>query len=85
MPRTRPPYPPEFQRQIVELALLGRYRFSTPAQVRLMVFEFIEGFYNLYRRHSALNYDSPHNYERRTTIPSAKLSTETGQLHLSSG
>jgi putative transposase len=67
---------------MLECELLEGCRFSTPAQARLGVFEFIEGSYNLHRRHSALNYDSPHTYERRTTIPSAKLSTETGQLQI---
>ncbi len=31
----------------------------------MAVFEFIEGWYNPHRRHSALDYDSPINYERR--------------------
>jgi hypothetical protein len=42
---------------------------------RIVVFEFIEGFYNLRRRHSSLGYLSPIDYERRhdqrATDPSA--------------
>lgn len=66
----------------LECELVERCRFHTPAEAKLAVFEFIEGFYNLHRRHSALNYDSPHRFERRTHIPSATLSTETGQLQV---
>lgn len=31
----------------------------------MAVFDFIEGWYNTQRRHSALDYDSPIDYERR--------------------
>lgn len=62
----------------LECELLERGRFHTPAQAKLAVFEFIEGWYNLHRRHSALDYDSPYTYERRVAIPSATLSTITG-------
>jgi len=49
----------------LECELLERHRFATPVVARLAVFEFIEGWYNPHRRHSALDYLSPINYERR--------------------
>lgn len=49
----------------LECELLARQTFPTLALARLAVFEFIEGFYNTRRRHSALGYQSPAAYERR--------------------
>jgi putative transposase len=49
----------------LECELLDRGRFATPAEARLAVFDFIEGWYNPRRRHSALDYLSPLVYERR--------------------
>jgi len=49
----------------LECELLDRRRFPTQAEARLAVFDFIEGWYNTQRRHSALDYDSPIDYERR--------------------
>lgn len=48
----------------LECELLDRQRFPTQAAARLAVFEYIEGWYNPHRRHSALAYRSPVNYER---------------------
>jgi putative transposase len=48
----------------LECELLDRHRFRTPAEARLAVFDFIEGWYNPHRRHSALAYLSPLAYER---------------------
>ena len=48
----------------LECELLDRQRFPTPAEARLGVFDFIEGWYNPRRRHSALDYLSPIAYER---------------------
>ena len=48
----------------LECELLARRRFQTQAEARMAVFEFIEGWYNPHRRHSALDYRSPINYER---------------------
>jgi len=48
----------------LECELLGRRKFKTKAEARVACFEFIEGWYNPSRRHSALGYKSPINYER---------------------
>ena len=48
----------------LECELLDRHRFQTQAEARMAIFEFIEGWYNPHRRHSALDYNSPINYER---------------------
>jgi putative transposase len=49
----------------LECELFDRRLFSTTTQARLEVFSYIEGFYNPRRRHSALDYLSPDDYERR--------------------
>ena len=49
----------------LECELLDRRKFRTKAEARMAVFQFIEGWYNPGRRHSALGYLSPVNYERR--------------------
>lgn len=48
----------------LEYELLDRRKFQTKAEARMAIFEFIEGWYNPGRRHSALGYKSPINYER---------------------
>jgi putative transposase len=60
----------------LECELLARCcRFKTQAEARLAVFDFIEGFYNPRRRHSALGHLSPNDFERqhadRTASPDA--------------
>ena len=66
----------------LECELLDRRRFKTLIEARLAVFEFIEGWYNPHRRHSALDYLSPINYERNhsaeTNHRSPTPSTEPG-------
>ena len=49
----------------LECELLARHRFKTPQEARSTVFEFLEGWYNRHRRHSALGYLSPAEFERR--------------------
>ena len=49
----------------LECALLDRSSFRTPAEARRSVFDFIEGWYNTQRRHSALGYESPLVFEQR--------------------
>src|SRR5213592_3646777 len=48
----------------LECELLDRERFRTPAEARRALFDFIEGWYNPHRRHSALGFESPLRYER---------------------
>jgi len=48
----------------LECELLDRHRFKDPCQAEKAIFEFIEGWYNPHRRHSALEYSSPINFER---------------------
>jgi putative transposase len=66
----------------LECELLDRVRLRTREEAELAVFEFIEGWYNTHRRHSALDYVSPIEYESRVLgyaqDPSLDLSTETG-------
>ena len=49
----------------LECELLDRITFPTPLNARAAVFDFIEGWYNTQRRHSALAYDSPLHFEQR--------------------
>ena len=49
----------------LEAELLMRYQFETRRKARLALFDFIEGWYNPRRRHSALGYLSPAEFERR--------------------
>ena len=49
----------------LECELLARSRFKTQADARTATFAFIEGFYNLRRRHSSLGYLSPVQFERQ--------------------
>ena len=43
--------------------LVHRWRFATRAEARTAIFDYIEGFYNRTRKHSALGYKSPLDYE----------------------
>ncbi len=49
----------------LECELLVKHRFRTQREAEAAVFDFIEAWYNPHRRHSALDYLSPINFERR--------------------
>jgi putative transposase len=49
----------------LECELLDRRRFKTHPEAEMAIFDFIEGFYNTHRIHSALDYRSPLEYERQ--------------------
>jgi putative transposase len=72
----------------LECELLDRDRFRTQADARLALFDFIEGWYNPRRRHSALDYLSPMMYERTSGIgdrpvPSGATIDQGGAISLS--
>lgn len=48
----------------LKIELIHRHRFKTRDEARLVVFQYIEGFYNPKRRHSTLGYKSQAEYER---------------------
>lgn len=48
--------------------LIHRYTFSSRAQARQEIVGYIEGFYNPTRRHSALGYRSPMEFESATAL-----------------
>jgi putative transposase len=49
----------------LESELIDRTSWATPTEARAAVFEYIEVFYNRQRRHSAIGYLSPDEFERR--------------------
>ncbi|SCX96026.1 putative transposase [Nitrosospira sp. Nsp13] len=59
----------------LECELIDRRTFKTRTEARLAVFTWIEGWYNPRRRHSALEYLSPVNFERKspTSIPESDV------------
>ena len=50
----------------LECELIERTRWRMHTEARMAVFDYIECFYNPRRRHSALRYLSPAQFERRT-------------------
>ncbi|MDP9280699.1 MAG: hypothetical protein M3P38_01225 [Chloroflexota bacterium] len=52
-------------RVLLECELLDRSRFATREAARLAIFEWLETWYSPRRRHSALAYLAPLEYERR--------------------
>ena len=52
----------------LECELIDRFTFRTHDEARVAIIDFIEGFYNTRRRHSALGYCSPVQFERRQAV-----------------
>jgi putative transposase len=72
----------------LECELLDRHRFRTRVEARLAIFDFIEGWYNPRRRHSALDYRSPMIYERSLvagdrSVPSGSTNDTAGAIWVS--
>lgn len=55
----------------LECELIDRSTFRNHDEARDAIFDFIEGFYNTRRRHSALGYDSPVQFEKRQAARAA--------------
>ena len=73
----------------LECELLDRTTWSTHAEARAALFQFVEGWYNTLRRHSALGYVSPLEFERRHAAaavdverPVETLQAPTNQVEL---
>ncbi len=49
----------------LECELLERHKFRTQIDARMATLDFVEGWYNPHRRHSALGYLSPMAFENR--------------------
>ena len=60
----------------LECELLDRRSFQTKTEARLALFSYIEGWYNPRRRHSALGYRSPMNFEKEM------MNTHANETHL---
>jgi putative transposase len=72
----------------LECELLDQHRFRTQIEARLAVFDFIEGWYNPRRRHSALDYRSPMLFERThsigdRTVPAGSTIDQAGAISIS--
>jgi putative transposase len=50
----------------LECELLDRNRFKNPREAQLAIFDFIEGWYNPHRQHTAIGNVSTVEYEQRT-------------------
>jgi transposase InsO family protein len=49
----------------IKTEMIHDRRFTTRAEARTAIFEYIEVFYNRQRRHSTLGYQSPTSYEAK--------------------
>ena len=55
----------------MQIELLDRRSWATRAELTQAIFEWIESWYNPRRRHSALGYVSPVDYENRSETAAA--------------
>ena len=66
----------------LECELIQRRAFHSHAEARMAVFRFIEGWYNTRRRHSALGYLSPNDFERAAAAPPESAGGPDGEIDL---
>jgi transposase InsO family protein len=60
--------PAESFMSTLKMELVPPEGYSTREEARRSIFEYIEGFYNTWRKHSSLGYLSPVEYERRLSF-----------------
>ncbi len=60
----------------LECELIDRCCLHTHSVARMEIFDYIEAWYNPHRRHSAINYESPMNFERHQSFDN-----ETADVH----
>ena len=65
----------------LECEFIDRRSFRTQAEARMAIFEFIEGWYNPRRRHSALGYLSPNDFERTVAGAAKRPARSHGHHH----
>jgi len=53
----------------MQVELLNRKKWRTRIELANAIFDYIEAFYNRSRRHSAIQWHSPVNYEQAVAIP----------------
>ncbi len=64
----------------LEREVLSRRRFKSQAEAKMAIFDWLEGWYNPHRRHSALGRRSPVNYERLALARETRASTGRGHM-----
>ena len=62
----------------LECELIQRRALHTQAEARMAVFQFIEGWYNTRRRHSALDYLSPNDFEHAAAAAVSQPNSDGG-------
>ncbi len=62
----------------LQCELIDRTTFKNREEAQKAVFEFIEGWYNPHRRHSALSYDSPLSYEKKYSNSKSPIPPQNG-------
>jgi putative transposase len=60
--------PAESFMSTLKMELVPPEGYSTREEAKRSIFEYIEGFYNTWRKHSSLGYLSPDEYERRLSV-----------------
>ena len=49
----------------LEMELIDRHRFKNKTEARMAIFHYIEGFYNIQRRHTSIGTISPLTFENQ--------------------